>query len=132
MTTNETQREQVLIVEDQSDLRRLYRAALECLDVDLFEAPDGAAAAEMLAELCPHVVITDLQMPRMDGFELCRLVMRNGGIRRPEVIAITGQASSENIARIHAYGARTCLSKPFPMSRLVCEVEDALTAHQGA
>ncbi len=126
--SNERQPSQVLIVEDQPELRKLYRNALECLDVEIFDATDGVAAAEVLDNLRPQVVVTDLMMPRMDGFELCSLITTRSGPNRPEVIAISGKATPENVARIRQCGARACLSKPVPIDQLINEVQTALEA----
>jgi CheY-like chemotaxis protein len=103
-------RGQVLIVEDQPDLRQLYREALSCLSVEVIEAADGAAAAEMLDRERPDVVVTDLEMPRKNGFELCRLIRHGPAACRAEVIAVTGLAGRRAEADILACGARVCLA----------------------
>lgn len=120
----------ILVVDDEPEIRGLILAMLRGFDARLHEAPDGAVAAEMLDKVRPDVIITDLKMPRMDGFELCRLARGNGRANPPEVIAVTGEPFPENVARIKECGARACLSKPFEMSRLVEEIQSALACVQ--
>src|SRR5215470_844065 len=62
----------ILVVDDEPQLTRVLRTGLKSRGYDVRTAPDGQTALETFKEWDPHLVITDLAMPRMDGLELCR------------------------------------------------------------
>ncbi|MBN2295699.1 MAG: response regulator, partial [Pirellulales bacterium] len=74
----------------------------------------------------PDVVILDLRMPGMDGYEVCRMIKAQDSTRHAEVIAITAFPSPESEQRIIDCGARVCLAKPLDLDLLVKEIEKSL------
>ena len=83
-------------------------------------------AGTIVASQQPDVVILDLRMPGMDGYEVCRLIKAQDTTRHAEVLAITAYPSPENEAKILDCGARICLSKPLDIDRLLEEIEVSL------
>ncbi len=80
----------------------------------------------MLATVKPDVVILDLRMPGMDGFEVCTLIKSQDSTKHAQVIAMTAYPSAENKEQIIACGARTCLAKPLDMPLLLAELAASL------
>jgi len=72
------------------------------------------------------VVILDLRMPGMDGYEVCRLIKSQESSRHVEVIAMTAYPSPENEQRLLECGAKTCLPKPLDMDKLMQEIDASL------
>lgn len=120
----------VLVVDDQPAITRLIRRAIESAhpEYEVCEAHDGFRAGTVVASLKPDVVILDLRMPGMDGFEVCRTIrQQSNGNRKPEILAVTAYPSPENEEKIRRCGARVCLSKPLDMDTLLAEVDATLS-----
>ena len=118
----------VLIVDDEPAITKLVAKTLAQAhpDCEVLEAHDGFRAGTILATCKPNVVILDLRMPGMDGFEVCSLIKSQDGTRHAEVLAITAHPSPENEKKILDCGARVCLPKPIDMERLLREVAASL------
>jgi len=115
----------VLIVDDEPAITQLIARALRAAhpDYDIHEAHDGFRAGTLVATLKPDVVVLDLRMPGMDGYEVCRLIKSQDATRHAEVVAMTAYPSPESRQRIIECGARVCISKPLDMAQLLHEVE---------
>ena len=95
-------------------------------DLEVFEANDGYSAGEIVASAKPDVVVLDLRMPGMDGFEVCRRIKSNEDTKGAVVIAITAEPSTGAERRILEAGAKTLLTKPLDIEQLLTEVDAAL------
>jgi two-component system chemotaxis response regulator CheY len=106
----------VLIVEDDSATRRLYRFLLSNGGYVVLEAEDGVAALEQIASKQCDLVITDMNMPRMDGMELIRNIRRD----YPDtyVILITAFGTPDTQKQAIKIGANDYLAKPFDFEEL--------------
>ena len=109
----------VLIVDDDATFRE---SAVEFLgrqpNVRVRQAADGFAAGRQVSEFQPHVVILDLLMAGMDGFEVCRNIKASPRSRQTRVLVLTGYATSENIAKAKESGADLCMAKPVGLDEL--------------
>ncbi len=79
----------VLLVDDDPDIRGLFKAYLDDLDVEIIEAEDGMHALNMLKKRRPHLIITDISMPNMDGFQLLETIKRSPDTGYIPVILLT-------------------------------------------
>lgn len=110
-------KKRVLIVEDDSNLRLLLQATLRQLDVDVISAENGAVGLEMFFEHSPNVVLLDLRMPVMDGFQF--LEELNPKLDDPySVIVLTGCDNNEDIQKSFQLGAHIFISKPFNITQV--------------
>ncbi len=112
-------RPRVLAVDDSATMRRLIESTLSSRGFDVFLAEDGIEGLARLAEVDPHVVITDINMPRLDGFGVITGVRQSpthGGI---PVLVLTTETGADLKARARAAGATGWLVKPFEDDRLV-------------
>jgi excisionase family DNA binding protein len=118
----------VAVVDDEPELAHLVSRAIlaEHPDYQVVEAHDGFQAGTVVSTYKPQVVILDLKMPGIDGFEVCRMIKTNEATKHATVIAITAYASPENQDRILNAGARICLEKPLDLAELVRHVEAAI------
>ncbi len=118
----------ILIVDDEPSITqfiaRAVRAALP--EAEVTEAHDGFKAGTIIATLKPDVVLLDLRMPGMDGYEVCRLIKSQEATKQAEVIAMTAYPSPENEQRVLECGARICISKPLDIEQLLKEVRASL------
>lgn len=101
----------VLLVEDHEDSRQMYAEFLR-LQFNVVEAGDGVGALKMMQETPPDIVVTDLALPRMDGFELVRRMRADERLRQVPVIALSGFSGSEYETRARAAGLNVVLQKP--------------------
>jgi CheY-like chemotaxis protein len=117
----------VLIIEDDLAARKLYAEALTHAGLDVAEAHNGLQAVEKARDLLPNVIVTDLGLPGIDGYELCRRIQQDERTSRTPIVAITGRYfSAADIARARREGCHTVLIKPFVADDLVHEVRRAL------
>jgi PAS domain S-box-containing protein len=117
----------VLIVDDDYLVRLMARTYLEELDVDIVEAEDGLKAIEMVAIMSPHVVITDINMPRMNGIDFVKELKRSPKNRHLPIIATTGdEAMKVQGMDVRSYmlqiGCDDFANKPFARVDLVPRV----------
>ena len=118
----------ILVVDDEQAITKLIVRAIKMQhsDYEVIEAHDGFQAGTLIATLHPDVVILDLRMPGMDGYEVCRMIKGQDSTKHTEVIAVTAFPSPESHQRICECGARVCLAKPLDMDLLLAEIEKSL------
>lgn len=117
----------VLVVDDCDDARELFRAVLEREGFRVIAASDGADALAAAALHRPHVVVTDLAMPAMDGFEVVRRL--RAAQREDEtlrVLVVSAFSDGETVRRARAVGCDDYLIKPCTGPALVDRVRAAL------
>lgn len=102
----------VLIVDDDPFIRLIARDALETIGLRVMEASDGASGLSAMATLIPDIVLLDIVMPDMSGFEVCRQALRIAGVELPPILMLTGLDDSDSINEAYAAGATDFISKP--------------------
>lgn len=119
----------VLIVEDDRATRSLYRDVLSLSGFRTVDAHNGHQALEKAHEERPNVVLTDLAVPGMDGFELCRALKQSAHLRDIPILAVTGHTEYlGDPHRLQQAGIDQILMKPCPPDLLVQEVWRLLRA----
>lgn len=118
----------VLVVDDEPALTQMITRALKSAnpDFDINEAHDGFRAGQMVATLKPDVVILDLRMPGMDGFEVCRLIKSQENTQHALVLAMTAFPSPDSERRIRECGASAFFTKPLNIEELLAAVRAAV------
>jgi two-component system, chemotaxis family, chemotaxis protein CheY len=120
---------QVLIVDDQQTIRSLVRTGLQQIGVtNTREAPDGEEALRALLSKPSHLVITDYNMPKLDGLGLLRAIRSHEPLRNTAVIMLTGRADRELVDRAAQYGINNYLVKPFTVATLREKIEQVFGA----
>ena len=117
----------VLVVDDDEGLRRMFGVALKQIGCAVREAANGEQAYEMLLAGFFDLVVTDIQMPVMDGLALIEKIKEN--FPQMPIVVVTGQGPG--IIATGAYGPATVLQKPFPLSALQGAVKIALNRPKG-
>ena len=116
----------ILIVDDDPDLRKIMPRFLSAEDYEVAVASDGFEAGTKVMDFNPDLLVLDLIMPGMDGFEVCKRIKKNPRTSHIKVLAITGYDDEENRARIMKAGADGYLPKPIERESLLEEVEGLL------
>ena len=128
-TTAETRKRErplVLIVEDQSDLRRLYVEHLTTSGFDVIEAGNGAEAIDHTSAHLPDVVLMDLSLPVVDGWEATRRLKADSRTAHIPVVALTAHDGSGELERATLAGCDWFVPKPCPPHALVIELRRVL------
>jgi two-component system chemotaxis response regulator CheY len=102
-----------LVVDDDPTIRALCAANLRLAGFDVLEAEDGADGLEQARSVRPDVVLSDVRMPRLDGFGLAQALRRDARTRRIPVVFLSGEVGTATRARASALGASGFVAKPF-------------------
>lgn len=114
----------VLVVDDQMTMRTLVRNGLQQLGVrEVSEAGDGEDGLRKLVENPANLVITDFNMPKLDGLSMLRAIRAHGPTRGTAVIMLTGRADRELVQRAVQFGVNNYLVKPFTVATLREKIE---------
>ena len=113
----------ILVVDDEPPIVDLVRFTLEDADVRVVEAADGAEALVVARQTIPDLVLLDVHMPRLDGFEVCRQLRREPSLARIPIVMLTAAGQESDRARGRAAGADEYLTKPFSPLALLALVE---------
>jgi len=116
---SENKEMRILIVDDDRDFSEFLTVALLKQNIIVSVANDGFDAGEQIHTFKPTVVLLDLIMPGLDGFETCQRLKANPLTQHLRVIALTGFHDEKNIARILKAGAECCLAKPIRETALL-------------
>ncbi len=120
----------VLVAEDNRDSRELVSDILLNLGYTPILAPDGKVALEKISADPPDLVILDVNMPEIDGFEVCAALKRNPATAKIPVIMLTAQVDIESRVTGLGLGADDYLSKPFHPRELIARIETRLRAKE--
>ena len=113
----------VLVVDDHALNLEIVRAFLKS-DYELASAASGEQALEIAATFAPDIVLLDVMMPGLDGYEVCRRLKQSHDFAAPRVIMLTAKAMPDERERGLAAGADDYLTKPFRKRQLI----DSITA----
>lgn len=113
------QKYSVIVVEDTADLRNYLKETLGNYFARVYVAKDGKDGLELIKQRLPDIIISDVMMPRMNGFELCREVKTNLDISHIPFILLTAYHNSQNMYTGYKTGADIFLPKPFEIDSLL-------------
>jgi len=111
-----------LVVDDSITMRKVTTRVLEGHDFEVITARDGIDATEQMQERIPDLLLLDIEMPRMDGYEVAEYVRADTRLRHIPIIMITSRAGEKHRERGKRAGANAYLSKPYKESDLIAEV----------
>ena len=109
----------ILIVEDQEDLRAILRDLLTGSGYEVIEAADGAAGVAKAQAQCPDLILMDIQLPVVDGYEATRRIKMDPALRAIPIIAVSSFAMKGDEEKARAAGCDHYVTKPYsPMTLL--------------
>ena len=117
----------VLVVEDYQDAREMYAAYLSFSGYRVAEATNGYEAIEQAKELMPDIILMDLALPRMDGWEATRRLKSDDKTRRIPIVALTGHALAGHAEGARQAGCDAFVTKPCLPDALVAEIKRMLS-----
>jgi two-component system, cell cycle response regulator DivK len=116
----------ILLVEDHEDNRRILRDLLSRAGFELIEAEDGEQGLAAAVAHHPDLILMDIQMPRLDGYETTRLIKADPTLRAIPVIAVTSYALSGDEGKAREAGCDDYVTKPFSPRALLAKVREYL------
>ncbi len=113
-------------------MRRLIEVSLRSMGLEILAAEDGVSGLEMIEKHRPNVVVLDIGLPGLDGWEVLRRLRSNPILGDTPVIILTAHAQPEMAARAEEGGADAFMTKPFRPNELRSEIDRLLTASKRA
>lgn len=120
----------VLVVDDEEDVQKVFVRLLTSEGYSVHTASDGLSALTAIATLAPDVVLLDVNMPGLDGFEVCRRVRREPSTRLTPIVFVTGLDAQAQRVEGLAAGADDFLTKPFDTPELLARVRSLVRMKQ--
>jgi two-component system chemotaxis response regulator CheY len=115
----------VLVVDDQLTMRALTRSGLQQLGfTDIADAVDGEDGLRALTARPAHLVISDFNMPKLDGLGMLRAIRTTPGMEKTAFVMLTGRADKELVQRAVQFGVNNYLVKPFTIAQLRQKLEE--------
>jgi chemosensory pili system protein ChpA (sensor histidine kinase/response regulator) len=117
----------VMVVDDSITVRKVTTRLLERNDYEVLTAKDGVDALAQLQEHRPDVMLLDVEMPRMDGFELATNVRNDAELKDIPIIMITSRTASKHRQRAMDIGVNEYMGKPYNESDLLANIENLVS-----
>jgi two-component system chemotaxis response regulator CheY len=112
----------VLTVDDSRTMRDMLKFALLEVGYRVVQASDGQYGLEALAQEIPDVIVTDINMPRLDGFEFIAAVRKDQKLRAIPILVLTTESDGEKKNRARQAGATGWIVKPFDPAKLIAAI----------
>jgi two-component system, cell cycle response regulator DivK len=116
----------ILVVEDQDDNRRILRDLLTASGYELIEAVDGEQGVTAAQQERPDLILMDIQLPGIDGYEVTRRIKANEALRHIPIIAVTSYALSGDDQKAFEAGCDAYVTKPFSPRGLLAKIREYL------
>jgi two-component system, cell cycle response regulator DivK len=116
----------ILVVEDTEDNRQILRDLLGMAGYDMIEANDGAEGVSQAAQHKPDLILMDIQMPVMDGYEATRQIKANPELKAIPIVAVTSYALSGDEEKARAAGCDGYIAKPYSPRQMLAKVREIL------
>ncbi|MFA6832850.1 MAG: response regulator, partial [Bacteroidaceae bacterium] len=116
----------LLVVEDKQDLREFLKDTLKDKFKKVYQASNGVEALEMIKHQQPDIIVSDVMMPEMNGYQLCKEIKENLNISHIPIILLTARADSESQMLGYKLGADAYLSKPFDLDMLLSVIQNQI------
>jgi two-component system cell cycle response regulator DivK len=116
----------ILVVEDHEENRRLLRDLLTSVGYELIEAVTGEEGLELAEAEVPELILMDIQLPGMDGYEVTRRIKGNPALRHIPIIAVTSYALSGDDQKALEAGCDAYVTKPFDPAELLAKIQEFL------
>ena len=116
----------IMVVDDSITMRKVTSRVLEKHSIEVVTAQDGLDAIEHLHERVPDLMLLDIEMPRMDGYELAQHIRSDARLRHIPIVMITSRAGQKHRKKAREAGANAYLTKPYQETDLLAKVGDVL------
>jgi CheY-like chemotaxis protein len=126
MKLNEESMAKILIAEDERDIRDLVAFTLRFAGYEVFAAANGEEAVQLAPQVSPDLILMDVRMPRMTGYEACRILKLNPDLKDIPIVFLSAKGQEAEIQQGLEAGAEEYLLKPFAPDQLTSHVKTIL------
>src|SRR5579883_949435 len=113
----------VLVVDDSPTVRKIVQMTLQRENIRVIAAGDGLSALTSVADEMPALILLDVQLPRMDGYQICQIIRKNLQFRQIPIIMLSGKDGLFDKMRGRLAGSTEYITKPFDSAELVQTVK---------
>ncbi len=114
----------VLVVEDSASIRKIIVSVLQGIGFGrVDQAEDGKQALDIMAHTIPDLVISDINMPKVNGLELLSAMQKNPGLKTLPFVVLTSEISDETFKKVMSMGAADYIRKPFSKEDLIVKIK---------
>ena len=117
----------ILVAEDERDIRELIKFTLQFAGHKITEAPNGEEALRLAKEVLPDLIMTDVRMPKMTGYEVCAAVKSDDSIKHIPVVILSAKGQDEEVDQGKNAGADDYILKPFAPDVLQKRIAEILS-----
>ncbi|MGJ8742926.1 response regulator transcription factor [Polaribacter sp.] len=115
-------KKKILIVDDEPNIVMTLEYAFKKKDFEVYIARDGSEALEILKHQIPNVVLLDIMMPNVDGYETLQKLKNTASLKETKVVFLTAKNKASDIEKGLKLGADKYLTKPFSVKKIVSEI----------
>lgn len=116
----------ILVAEDERDIRELIKFTLTFAGHQITEASNGEEAVQLAKEVLPDLILTDVRMPKMTGYEACSVIKNDEATKHIPVVILSAKGQDEEIDKGRDAGADDYIVKPFAPDQLTARVAEIL------
>ena len=120
-------KKKILVVEDEETLLELESILLTSKGYNVEVAKDGKSALELVANMKPDLVLLDIMIPEIDGFEVCRQIKANKATRHIQVVILSAKKSKDHLVMGEQAGADWYITKPFKSAMVIETIQRLLS-----
>lgn len=120
----------ILIVDDEMYILNILDFSLESEGFEVVTASNGEEALTKALEVQPDLIVLDVMMPKIDGFEVCRALKNKAETKKIPVILLTAKDRDKDREKGDEVGADVYMTKPFSPSRLIGQIQELMASHQ--
>ena len=121
-------RKKILLVEDQADLIEMLKLSLEAIDYEIITAADGEEGLKKTRKESPNLILLDVMMPKMNGYQVCRELKKDEATKKIPVIMLTAKGQQSDKFWGKETGADEYVTKPFDMDELMEKIRGLLNS----
>ncbi|MEZ4875001.1 MAG: response regulator [Flavobacteriaceae bacterium] len=118
--------QKILIVDDEPNIVMTLEYAFKKNNFEVFIARDGSEAIHILEKEVPSVVLLDVMMPKVDGYETLKFIKENDRLQSTKVVFVTAKNKASDIEKGLKLGADKYITKPFSVKKIVSEIQELL------
>lgn len=119
-------RKKILIVDDEPNIVMTLEYAFKKQDYEVFIARDGSEALDIVNNSVPDVVLLDIMMPNVDGYQTLKYIKNKPDLKNTKIVFLTAKNKSSDIEKGLHLGADKYLTKPFSVKKIVSEINNLL------
>ena len=125
----QTDQPHIMVIDDSITVRKVTSRFLERNNMQVSTAKDGVDALNQLQEQLPDLLLLDIEMPRMDGFEVAKLVRHDQRLKHLPIVMITSRTGDKHRERALSLGVNEYLGKPYQEEQLLAVIQQLLGHH---